>query len=572
MQGRFFVYFAIFLCYYYIDNMKILKKYISEGLLEKPLNLWLIFFFITFLIYFFVINLFFVSDDFHWLYLAQEQNISWRFFTQNYEGNHNGGSYNPIFFLIFNILHSIFGLKYYLYNLVAIILHATNAFLFYFISKRIFSLIKLPLAKNWAWVASLLYLIWPTNVETIAWMSANMHLWATLFYLSSLLFYFKYLEDNLNKNFYYSLLFFFFSIFSKETAISLPFVILSWEIYLTSRRQSQEKKGNFNFKRLVAYFSVLFIFLIARYKSIGLFLGYYAKDTLGWPIKEWAGNLVAYGFEFATASYFREIFFKVWYYYLDYIVISLCLFLVVYLYNILIKKNEAQFTILVSLLFSLLPFLPLGLHRMTFAGERYLYLPGAFFIILFIYLLSRAKFSHKLKLGAVLFVVLCSGIIIQVKSIAWQKSSNLSRQILASYQYLNIDKGQKLASVALPDNLAGAQLFRNNLQQALQLYYPENYPEIINLPIYVRLNERNSNYHLLTWREDAKGWFAESTDGGHIVTGKTSIVVDSFYFELWNYNYQNYTANTIRLMPTNMTYKDDIKILIFDQGKLKILD
>lgn len=548
------------------------KKYFNRKILDKPVQSWLVFIGLSFLIYFFVLTLFFVSDDFHWLYLADQQSISWRFFVQNYEGHQDGGSYNPVFFLIFNILHSVFGLKAYMYHIVALILHATNAWLVYYLAQYIFKYIKLSLAKQWAWTAALLYLIWPTNVEAIAWMSANMHLWSAMFFISSLIFYFKFLDTKLRNNFYYSLLLFALAIFSKEVAMSLPFIILTWEIYLLSQRQADSKKLKFHYKRVLAYFSVLLIFLLARYKSIGLLFGYYARDSLGWPLKEWAGNLAAYGFELATASYFREIFFKIWYYYLDYIVISLCLFLVVYLYNILVRKNEAQFTLLLSFLISLLPVLPLGLHRMTFAGERYLYLPSIFFIILFVYLLSRAKFRQKFKLIAILLVVLCSSIIIQTKSLAWQKSSYLSSQILNSYKELNVTRGQKLATVALPDNLSGAQLFRNNLQQALQLYYPQNYPELINLPIYVRLNEQNSNYHLLTWREDEKGWFAESTDGGHIVTGQTSIVVDDFYFELWNYNYQNYTANIIRLVPTDMTHRDQIRLLIFDQGKLKILD
>lgn len=540
--------------------------------MNKPLYVWFVFFVLTFLIYFFVLNLFFVSDDFHWLTLAKNQSISWRFFIYNYEGNHNGGSYNPVFFLIFNILHSIFGLKSYMYHLVAIILHASNACLFYFLTQKILKLIKLPFSQKWAWLAALLYLAWPTNVETIAWLAANMHLWATLFYLASLLFYFKFLEQKTNKHLYYSLLFFALAIFSKETAISLPFIILNWEIYLISQKQSQNKKWRFKYKRILAYFSILFIFLIARYKSIGLLFGYYAKDTLGWPLKEWAGNLAAYGFEFATASYFRESFFKLWYYYLDYLVIGICLFLAIYFYHILIQKNKVQFTLLFAALISLAPFLPLGLNRTTFEGERYLYLPSIFLIILFVFLLEKINLDKRLKMGTFLFLILCSVVIIQTKSISWQKSSLVSRQILSSYAELDLAPGQKLATVALPDNLSGAQLFRNNLQQALELYYPDNSPEIVNLPIYVRLNTDNANYHLLTWTKDGKGWLAQSTDGGYVVTGQTSIMVDDFYFELWNYNYQNYTANTIRLIPIEGIYKDKKKILIFDQGKLKILD
>lgn len=553
-------------------RQKKLRKFLKYELSDKPFYAWLILIGLAFLIYFFVLGVFFVSDDFHWLYLASRNNISWQFFTQNYEGHHDGGSYNPIFLIIFNILYKIFGLNHHLYHVVAIILHASNAFFVYLIAQKIFKFVKLSFSKNWSWLAALLYLIWPTNVEAITWIAANMHLWVTAFYLLSLYFYFVFVESRSKFHFYYSLVFFFLAIFSKETAISLPFVILAWEIYFLSRKQLQSRKLKFHFKRWLPYFGILMVFLLARYKSIGLLFGYYAKDSLGWPIKEWAGNLAAYGFEFMTASFFREEFFKVLYNYLDYIVISLCLFLVVYLYNILIKRNQAQFTLLLSLLFSLAPFLPLGLNRMTFAGERYLYLPSIFFVLLFIYLLARARFDDRLKVGILLLVVFCANVIIQTKSVAWQNSSRLSKQILYSYGDLGVDLGEKMTTVALPDNLSGAQLFRNNLQQALELYYPYNYPQLVSLPIYVQLNDVNSDRHLLKWREDAMGWFAESTDGEYVVTGQTSIMVDDFYFELWNYNYQNYTANIIRLMPTDLQNRDEIKLLIFDQGRLKILD
>jgi len=48
------------------------------------------------------------------------------------------------------------------------------------------------------------------------------------------------------------------------------------------------------------------------------------------------------------------------------------------------------------------------------------------------------------------------------------------------------------------------------------------------------------------------------------------------YYELWNYNYQNYKANTIRLIPrdglVDKLSQGEYKILIFDRGVLKILE
>ena len=152
------------------------------------------------------------------------------------------------------------------------------------------------------------------------------------------------------------------------------------------------------------------------------------------------------------------------------------------------------------------------------------------------------------------------------KNIIWQNASQISERIVSSFAELEIEDDAKLISVGLPDNLSGAEVFRNNLQQALELTYPDYNNQIIHLPVYTFLNSQNKNSHLLKWRQDEMGWFAESVDGSFVVTGQTSIIVNDIYFELWNYNYQNYTANIIRLMPDDR----DLHWLTYDQGKLQI--
>ena len=92
---------------------------------------------------------------------------------------------------------------------------------------------------------------------------------------------------------------------------------------------------------------------------------------------------------------------------------------------------------------------------------------------------------------------------------------------------------------------------------------------------YLEVNKANKNSQLLKWRQDALGWFGESVDGSFVVTGITSISNKGLYWELWNYNYQNYQANLIRLIPEaglkTELENGQTKILIFDRGVLKIL-
>jgi hypothetical protein len=94
----------------------------------------------------------------------------------------------------------------------------------------------------------------------------------------------------------------------------------------------------------------------------------------------------------------------------------------------------------------------------------------------------------------------------------------------------------------------------------------------MSLPVYVQLKNYNVNQHLLRWRADERGWFLESIDRSFVVTGLTSITINQVYFELWHYNYQNYTADLARLMPEpellSALRQGTVKWLSFDQGKL----
>jgi len=247
-----------------------------------------------------------------------------------------------------------------------------------------------------------------------------------------------------------------------------------------------------------------------------------------------------------------------------------------YFFYLFTKFKWFQFTLLVSLFFSLGPVMALMLHRFTFSGERYLYLPAVFFVLWLIFLLARIKLADKLKLALMAIIFFSCFIIIQQKISIWQESSRLSQQIVESYADLNLSAGQELISVGLPDNLSGAEVFRNNLQQALEFYYPANHPQIKPLPVYTQLSLDNINTSLLKWRQDALGWFAESINGGYVVTGQTSIVFNEVYFELWNYNYQNYTANVIRLIPKeelkDKIINQEVYWLTFDQGRLKLVN
>ena len=547
----------------------------------EDFSIWLIFLFVALLVFGQILNNFFVSDDFHWLVIARDTQITWQIFLTNYLGTHDGGSYNPFLVLIFKFFYSLFNTNYFGYHLLSIVLHASNGFLLYVLAQKIFQLSGLKNFKKLAWLAGVLFLLYPIHVEVISWLAAWPHLWVTFFYLLSLVCYFSFRLCSRSSTFrqnkawsklIYSVLFFILALLTKEIAISLPLVLMIWEMYFYS---SPEKNKN-NKPYLLIYFAILALFLLLRYFSIGLVFGYYASSKLSFSYLDWTANLAAFGGDFISFGFLRTIIYKAIYHYKESIVIVVLATLAFYFLMTLLKKKTLAATSLIALLFILAPVLVTGLHRSSFGGERYLYLATSFFVIFLVVLLKDFKINFKFSIALLfVFVILSLGINIYKLSI-WNEASSLSQQIVTSYKDLNTTNGQNFLTVALPDNLMGAEVFRNNLNQALEIYYPDNHPNILPTLAYLEVNKENKNNQLLKWRQDDDGWFGESVDGSFVVTGITSITMNNIYWELWNYNYQNYKANIIRLIPEPET-RDKIKqgelgILTFDRGVLKILE
>ena len=523
---------------------------------------WLIFLIITLLLFGSSLWVGFLSDDWHWLWLSK--NIPWSptIFITNYEGTNLGGSYNPITFILFKIGYSLFGLQAWTYHLVSLLVHATNVFLVYLLAKKIFIIAKFNYSRFFALAAAILFLLWPTQSEAVNWLAAWPHLWGMSGYLLTFLFYFKWRREKTSKFFWWSLLSFILALGIKELAMSLPVMVLLWEIFF----YSLDKKNKINW-RLLFYFVILFAFGWFRYSATKAIFGYYGRQQLGWPLLEWVGNLGAFLNDLFTFSFLREIYYKIWYHGLESLAIVILAGLAGYFWFTFWQKKWLQFVLSASVLLCLLPMAPLGLQRLSLADERYLYLASGFFVIWLV--LAISELVKKYKINLIIFIcllVICLPVIFY-KNYIWLQAGSVSRKIVASLPELKIDPSRPLVSVGLPDNLSGAQVFRNNLQQALELTYPEYQNKIIPLPIYSLINPKNYFKQLLKWRPDQLGWFAESIDGSFVITGQTSIVIDNIYWELWHYNYQNYTANIIRLMHRG---NENPQWLTFYQGKLII--
>ena len=182
---------------------------------------------------FFAINLndFFVSDDFDWLYLTENSKQPlWQYFTTNYYGQQGeGGSYRPMFNLVFSLNNSLFGLNAIPYHLTNLIFHIGVSFLVYLLVLQLLS--SNENKKKIGILAAVFFSILPNHAEAVVWIAAIGDPMASFFYLLAFYLYLLYRQKKSFACLLISLFSFILALLTKEIAITLPLLILVWELY-----------------------------------------------------------------------------------------------------------------------------------------------------------------------------------------------------------------------------------------------------------------------------------------------------------------------------------------------------
>lgn len=148
------------------------------------------------------------------------------------------GLYHPITSLSWVLELAVFGPEAFYFQLDNILLHAINAFL-------VFTFLN-ALLKNRkiACISAIVFLIHPMYVENVSWLSSRKDLMYVLFFLSGLISYLKYSENQKWKWLWLTSLFFILSLFSKSAAIVFPAVLLliDWKLGIKSWKLAILKK------------------------------------------------------------------------------------------------------------------------------------------------------------------------------------------------------------------------------------------------------------------------------------------------------------------------------------------
>ncbi|MBU1627266.1 glycosyltransferase family 39 protein [bacterium] len=287
-------------------------------------------------IYSMYFNMFFDAEDFELLmYRPFSDLITW------YKGG-NFFHYIPLPMTLYTIEYHIFPDNPIPYRMVNYILHVCCALLIY-------NIISYTAKKEVAFLASVLFAILPVHLETVVALNHRQDLFYTLFSLLSLLFFIRYIRDE-SRIIYIilSFVFFIFGIFSKESTIMLPFLLLTYNLFFDDKRDIK-----ILFKRHFSFFLLGGIYILYRIYLFGS-LGSYGHEGIG-PSP--------YTFEKYIFTNYN------WYFHQltqPFPVITFFIILLAFFHRYIFSSNVFPFAICWIVL-SLLPVYP-------FQGERFLYL------------------------------------------------------------------------------------------------------------------------------------------------------------------------------------------------------
>ena len=168
-------------------------------------------------------------------------------FTKNLVQN-----YHPLTIASYVLNYQVSGFEPWSYFLLNLLIHLANTGLVFYFAWL--------LSGNNKWVAmftSLVFGIHPLHVESVAWISERKDVLYTLFFLLSLIHYWRYLQKDRKLNYWYSFIFFILSLLSKPAAIVLPLVLLLLDYWKGKPINLQLVKNKILFFVLSALFAVI---------------------------------------------------------------------------------------------------------------------------------------------------------------------------------------------------------------------------------------------------------------------------------------------------------------------------
>lgn len=291
--------------------------------------------------------------------------------------------YRPLFTLSLAADYFFWGEKPAGYHLTNILLHAAASILVYCMTLLIIR------AGIPALLAGLIFAVHPVHAEAVAWISGRAESLAALFMFSSLYLYFYYKKKKRATYIALSFLFFFLALLSKETAITLPLIILIYE-WCFGERQIKRK-----ILWPVLYGLAILPYLLLR--SLLLAITHWGHDPVSWRIYTGFGLVLEY-VRLLILPFHLKVFYDIIIkkaFSVSDVLIPLLLVGGIFALTFLVRRYDRR--LFFSILWVFITLLPVsGIYTLIHPSpmaERYLYIPSAGLsmaaAVLFLLLMNR---------------------------------------------------------------------------------------------------------------------------------------------------------------------------------------
>ncbi|MDD5292657.1 MAG: tetratricopeptide repeat protein [Candidatus Omnitrophica bacterium] len=355
-------------------------------------------------------------------------------------------TYRPVATLSYMLDYSSWKLNAFGYHLTNLLLHTLNAILVY--------VFVLLLAKNnpLAFFSGLIFGAHPLATEAVNSISAREELLVVFFLLSAFILFIHYKrQSGLKKNLLYpaSCLLFFLGLFSKETAIVFPALIMLYDFLFEFN--CEIKKVFSNFKRYAGYISIAIFYLVIYFfvfspqvqKSIPYANGslYTQFLTIAVIFSRYISTFLAPLNVAIIPSFYYPLVKSI----LDYEVFISILFLFLLVVGVIksYRRSRPIFFAMLWFFIAILPVSNIFFRLANMFALRYVYFPlvglsiaAAIVIMKFVNFPAIKKISPSADKVVMLFVVgLCIAVTVP-QNIAWRNDFTFGQNQVAYYPYI----------------------------------------------------------------------------------------------------------------------------------------
>ncbi|MBN2383036.1 hypothetical protein JXQ70_09155 [bacterium] len=432
----------------------------------------------------------FVSDDFI-LVEAVKNRGPWGILVQS-----EGGFFRPLVSASLYLDYSCWHLDPLGYHLTNLIVHVLNSLLLCIIILQLLTVFPGSNAARslLAMLGASLFLCLPSHSETIFWISARPDLLATTFFLAAWSCYFMSSIVDCPRYSWSlcSCIFFGLALASKESVLFFPGLVLACEFFLSRMKGRQYCPSNKGLLLVLGYILIEAFYFVIRFHNTGTIIGGYGTDVhLALSPVQLLKNALSFCSRTVLPALPGKL--TVPLLFLGLLVIIGSLFL-----TRKVKMNYIHtpiWLLIVSFFLSLIPVFTLGVSKIDSQGERFLYLPSVFALCLLVVLGDHILKKPRKLIIAAIFMIIASIFPLHMNARNWERAGMVCKDLIADLQALHDHHIVCLAN--LPDNLRGAYIFRNGLDQALKLFSGPEAPVSVSILSWQTLLTQRDKPHLI---------------------------------------------------------------------------